>query len=136
MSSQAPIRVLICNRYTLFREGIRALLGEGIPIEVVAETATAHEAIVMVERFHPDVVLLDATTPDASGSESTRRMKAIDPRVSVVILSMKDDEVLRQRCLEAGADGFVSKKDQVWDLKRIINSVCGRRTGTAYTTGA
>ncbi|HWF08962.1 MAG TPA: response regulator transcription factor [Bryobacteraceae bacterium] len=131
MSSQGPIRVLICNRYTLFREGIRALLGEGIPMDVVAEACTAGEAILMVERLHPDVVLLDATTPDASGSESTRRMKAVDPEVSVVILSMNDDEILRQRCLEAGADGFVSKEDQAWHLKRIINNVCGRHTRTA-----
>lgn len=131
MSSRAPIRVLICNRYTLFREGIRALLTEGIPMDVVAETGNAREAIGMVERLHPDVVLLDATTPEVSGSESTRRLKAIDPRVSVLILSMNDDEALRQRCLEAGADGFIGKEDQAWHLKRVINDVCGRRTRTA-----
>lgn len=131
MSTQGPIRVLICNRFTLFREGIKALLGDGIPMDVVAEAGTAAEAILMVERFHPDIVLLDATTPDVSGSESTRRMKAVDPRVSVVILSMNDDEVLRQKCIDAGADGFVSKEDQAWHLRRIIRNVCGRRTHTA-----
>lgn len=131
MSSHAPIRILICNRYTLFRKGIRALLGQGIPMEIVGETGSAREAIVMVERFRPDVVLLDATAPDASGSESTRRIKAIDPRVKVLILSMNDDEALRERCLDAGADGFIGREDQTWHLKRIINDVCERRTRTA-----
>ena len=131
MSSQGPIRVVICNRYKLFREGIRALLGQGIPMDVVAETETAREAIAMVERFHPDIVLLDATTPDVSGTESTRQMKAIDPNLRVVVLSMNDDEALRDGCLAAGADGFVGREDQAWQLKSTINHVCGRRTRTA-----
>jgi DNA-binding NarL/FixJ family response regulator len=124
MVSSAPLKVLVCNKYSLFREGLRALLQQGVLMDVVAEADTASEAIRLTRRLKPDVVLLDATTTDMSGAESTRRIKAIDPHVQVVIVSMNDDEVLRSSCLEAGASGYISTEDQGWHLKKIINKAC------------
>lgn len=93
-------------------------------MDVVAEAGTASEAIQLTRRFRPDVVLLDATTNDMSGAESTRRLKAAHPHVQVVIVSMSDDEWLRSSCIEAGASGCISAEDQVWHLKKMINKVC------------
>ncbi len=124
MVSSAPLKVLVCNKYSLFRAGLRALLQQGVQMDVVAETSTASEAIQMTRRLKPDVVLLDATATDMSGSESTRRIKAIDPHVQVVIVSMNDDEFLISSCLDAGASGYISTEDQVWHLKKMINKVC------------
>ena len=104
------IGVLICNQYTLFREGIKALLEKETSIEIVGETSTAAEAIEQLERLKPDVVLMDVGTPDLTGFEATQRMKAIDPHVKVLILSVHEDEALISRCLEAG-DSFLSTND-------------------------
>jgi DNA-binding NarL/FixJ family response regulator len=118
---EKTIRVLLCNKYTLFREGIKALLIEGAAIEVVGETATAAQALELMERLRPDVVLLDATTSESS-SDVTRRMKAIDPEVEVVILSLADDEQLISGCLDAGAAGYIRKDDEPFKLRQAIST--------------
>jgi len=121
------IRVLLCNRHTLFREGIKALFLERTAIQVIGEAATARQALSLMKRLRPDVVLLDATTPDLSGSEVTRRIKVIDPRVEILILSLYDDEVLVSGCLEAGAAGYIRKNDEPVQLRRAISTAASRR---------
>ena len=121
------IRVLICNKYTLFREGIKALLEKGTPMEIVGEANTAAEAIEQLERLKPDVVLMDVGTPDLTGFEATQRMKAIHPDVKVLILSLYEDEALISRCLEGGASGYIRQHYRGAQLQSAIDAVC--RTG-------
>ena len=122
--TQKKIRVLICNRYLLFREGIKSLLRDGTLIEVVGEAGTARQAINQAARLRPDVVLMDLVTPDLSGSEATRRIKAVHPDVRVLILSLRDDEALVSRCVEAGASGYIPKDDHASHLQTAIDAVC------------
>jgi len=123
-SASKRIRVLICNKYTLFREGIKALLEQGTPIEIVGEASTAAEAIEQLERLKPDVVLMDVGTPDLTGFEATQRMKALDPNVKVLILSMYEDEALISRCLEAGASGYIRQNLRGAQLQSAIDAAC------------
>jgi NarL family two-component system response regulator LiaR len=117
------IRVLICNKHVLFREGIKSLLREGTLIEIVGEADTAREAIDQAARLRPDVVLMDLVTPDLSGSEATRRIKAVHPDARVLILSLSDDEILVSRCFEAGASGYIRKNDKTSQLRSAIDAV-------------
>jgi two-component system, NarL family, response regulator DegU len=118
------IRVLICNKYVLFREGIKSLLQDGMLIEVVGEADTARQAIDQAARLKPDVVLMDLVTPDLSGSEATRRIIAVHPDVRVLILSLRDDETLVSHCFEAGASGYIPKDDHALQLHSAIDAVC------------
>lgn len=122
---QGPIRVLICNKYNLFREGLRSLLENGLPMEVAGEAATAGEAIEVLKRTRVDVVLLDATAPDATGTDTIRLMKHISPESKILILSMDDDEPIVSGCLQAGALGAVTRTDTAHSLKLTIGRVCG-----------
>ena len=126
MARAKTIRVLLCNKHNLFREGIKALLPEKAHIEIVGEASSAASALAQLERLHPDVVLLDATTADSSGSETTRRIKAKDPNVEVLILSLYDDELLISNCLNAGAAGYIRKNDHPVRLKQAINAAYRR----------
>jgi len=119
------IRVLICNRYALFREGIKRLLDKEPLFEIVGEANTARQAIGQTARLRPDVVLMDLVTPDLSGSEATRRIKAVHPEVSVLILSLRDDETLVSHCFEAGASGYIRKNDHASQLQGAIDAACG-----------
>jgi len=125
-SAHRKIRVLICNQYVLFREGIKCLIGDGTLIEIVGEADTARQAIDQTARLRPDVVLMDLMTPDLSGFEATRRIKAVHPDVRVLILSLRDDDALASRCFEAGASGYVRPNDRAWQLQSAIDSVCAR----------
>jgi two-component system, NarL family, nitrate/nitrite response regulator NarL len=103
------------------------LLEKGTPIEIVGEANTAAEAIEQLERLKPDVVLMDAGTPDLTGFEATQRIKALDPSVKVLILSLYEDEALISRCLEAGASGYIRQHYRAAQLHSAIDAVC--RTG-------
>ncbi len=93
---------------------------------IVGEAATARQAIDSVQRLHPDVVLLDTTTPELPGPEATRRMKAIDPRIKILVTAMDDDQSLIPGCLRAGAAGYVDKNDGAVGLRSAIFHVCRR----------
>lgn len=129
--SVKPLRVLICNKYTLFREGLKALLQQGIVIEVAGEAVTAKDAIRQMATLKPDLVLLDATTPDATGAQTVRKLKSIDRNAKILILSMDDDEPLVRSCIEAGAAGYIRRSDSAFNLKRVINQACGREVRAA-----
>ena len=116
------IRVLLCNKHNLFREGIKALLEEKPSLEVVGEASTASDALRLMKTVRPDVVLMDETTSDASGPDAIRNFKEIDPAVEVLILSIHDDELLISNCLNAGAAGYIRKNDPPLHLKRAIDT--------------
>ena len=131
MKARRPSRVVICNHHTLFRDGIKALLEQTTSIEIVGEAPTARRALSLLERVQPDVVLMDTIMPDLTGSEAIRRIKALYPGVTVLILSLDGDEKLVSHCLEAGAYDYIRSNDQPVRLKRAINNACRRASHAA-----
>src|ERR1700691_2295998 len=97
-----PIRIVICTRHTLLREGIKALLAQEGPMEVAGEAVTATEGVTLLKRVLPDIVLMDPSASDLSVSEATRLMKAACPRVKVLILALDADAALIADCVRAG----------------------------------
>lgn len=116
-----PIRVLIYNPHTLFREGIKALL-QGAPIEIVGEARTGRHVSYLAQQLRPDVVLMDSATTDLTGSEATRRIKAVSPKTKILIVSLDDDEILASGCLRAGASGWIEKTSQPARLRSLIGA--------------
>lgn len=86
------ITVLVVDDQQLLRRGLRLLLGTEPGLEVVGEAADGREALAMVERFRPDVVLTDARMPGMDGLELVRALAALDPPVTAVVLTTFDDE--------------------------------------------
>lgn len=123
-NTRKQVKVIICNNYTLYREGIKSVFQQDGSIKVVGEANTANEAIEQLARLRPDAVLMDMTTPDLSGSEATRRIKLIDPNVKVLVLSLHDDEILTSLCMEAGADGCIPGDRSAWYLQNAIHAAC------------
>ena len=87
-----PIRILLADDHTVVRDGLRALLERESDMTVVAEAADGRECVQMAETEAPDVVVMDLAMPNMNGMEATRRLLAANARVSVVILSMHQDE--------------------------------------------
>jgi two-component system response regulator NreC len=103
------IKVLLCDDHTLFREGIKAILKDEPSIEIVGEAADGREAVAMARQLHPDVVLMDIAMPDLSGFDATRRILQANAKAKVIILTMYEEEEVINRCLGAGASGYVLK---------------------------
>lgn len=101
------IQVLIADDRPISRCGLRALLGTLPEVTVVGEAADGQEAVQLVEKLQPDVVLMDVCMPVLDGLEATRQIKSEWPEIKVVVISMyalSQDDVLA-----AGADTFLVK---------------------------
>jgi DNA-binding NarL/FixJ family response regulator len=118
-----PVRVLVVDDHQLFREGMRALLSSIEGAEVIGEAATGTEALELVARLSPDVVLMDVQMPDMSGLEATRRILAAEPGIGIVIVTMFEDDETVFAAMRAGARGYVLKGAGQADLLRAIEAV-------------
>ena len=103
------VKVLLCDDHTLFREGIKAILRDEPSIEIVGEAEDGRQAVKMAQELRPDVVLMDIAMPDLSGFDATRRILQTNPKIKVIILTMYEEEEVINRCLGAGASGYVLK---------------------------
>ncbi|MDH6576573.1 response regulator transcription factor [Kitasatospora sp. MAP5-34] len=123
-----PIRVLVADDQTVVREGIVMLLGLLPGIEVVGAAADGEEAVRLVERHAPDVVLMDLRMPRCDGVEATRRIRAAHPGTEVVILTTYADDDSLFPALQAGARGYLTKDAGGEEIARAIADV---RSGAA-----
>ena len=117
------MRVLIADDHGIVRSGLRLLLERQTDIEVVAEAADGAEARELAIRERPDLAILDVKMPKLTGLQATREIKAQAPEVSVLILSMHDDEGYLAEALEAGASGYVLKTQADTDLLAAVRAV-------------
>ncbi len=117
------IRVLIADDHDLVRMGVRRLLEEINGVSVVGEASNGEEAVKLVRREHPDIVLLDANMPGIGGLEATRRMLRYDPDVKIVVLSASCEDPLPQKFIEAGARGYLTKEGSLEEMERAIRKV-------------
>ena len=117
------MRVLIADDHGIVRSGIRLLIEREPDIEVVAEAADGAEARDLALRERPDLAILDVKMPKLTGLQATREIKAQAPEISVLILSMHDDERYLFEALKAGASGYVLKAQADTDLMAAIRAI-------------
>ena len=120
MSGQ--ISVLVIDDQWMIREGLASLAALADDIEVVTTGGDGTEAVELAEQHRPDVVLMDIRMPGIDGIEATRRIKAIDDRITVLMLTTFEDRDLIQRSFAAGAAGYLTKDIAAADLASSIRS--------------
>jgi len=111
-------RLVIADDSPHARNGQRAILAMQPGIEVIAEAADGREAICLVEKSHPDGVLLDVRMPVMDGLDAARRIKSRWPEIKVIVLSMY--ATYREEALAAGADAFLVKGCPVEELLNAV----------------
>lgn len=117
------ITIVLVDDQELLRRGVRLLLEAAGGIEVVAEAADGHEALAMIAKHGPEVVLADARMPGMDGVELVRRCARDHPQVPVVILTTFDSDELVRDAVRAGAAGFLLKDVSPERLADAITSV-------------
>ncbi len=122
-----PVRLLICDDHDVVREGIRALLSHRDDITVVAEAATAADAIEAAARETPDVVIMDVRLPDGSGVEACRSIREILPATRVIMLTSYPDDEALYASIVAGASGYLLKQSRGRALVEAVQTVASGR---------
>lgn len=123
--SGARIRVVIVEDHTLMRDGTRQILQQHPDFEVVGEVGRGDEAVELIERLAPDVVLLDMRLPGMNGLEVTRAVTKLHKEIRVLVLSAYDDEEYVAEALNAGASGYMLKTTpgaKLVDAVRAVHS--------------
>jgi DNA-binding NarL/FixJ family response regulator len=118
-----PVRILIADDHTLFRDGLCALLGSIPDTEVVGEASTGMEVRDQAATFAPDVVLMDIQMPDMNGIEATRRILQENPEIGVIVLTMFEDDDSVFAAMRAGARGYILKGAGQAEMLRAIRAV-------------
>jgi two-component system, NarL family, response regulator NreC len=123
------IRLLLVDDHAVVRSGLKMLLENERDVEIIGEAASASEAIEAALRLKPNVILMDIGLPDLSGIDATREIKKQIPDVSIVALTIHEDEEYFFKMLESGASGYVPKRAAPEELLTAIR-VAG--TGQVY----
>lgn len=103
-------RLLLIDDHAVVRSGLRMLLENQPGLEIVGEAGTGREALALVKQLQPNIVLMDIGLPDMSGIEVTRQIKQQWPTVSIVALTIHEDEEYFFKMLQAGVSGYVPKR--------------------------
>lgn len=117
------IRVVIAEDHHVIREALVRMLQTSSMIEVVGEAATGSEALVMVAKHNPDVLLLDVSMPEMDGIRALAELSTHDRTTRTLMLTMHDDEAHGVRAMRAGAAGYLKKSANAEELLDAITRV-------------
>ncbi len=122
------IRVIIADDHQLVRQGFQALLARTKDIQVIAEARDGKEAVELVQRHSPDVIVMDLNMPGLGGLKAAEQIHASGSQAQVLILSMYSDESLVRDALRHGAKGYLLKHNSYTELVTAIRAVDQGRT--------
>ncbi|GAE95074.1 transcriptional regulator [Gracilibacillus boraciitolerans JCM 21714] len=115
--------IVLIDDHKLFREGVKRILELETGFNVLAEGDDGSQALELVKKHKPDVVLMDINMPDVNGVEATAELLEKYPGVKVIILSIHDDENYVTHALKSGAQGYLLKEMDSDDLIDAITVV-------------
>jgi DNA-binding NarL/FixJ family response regulator len=119
----STLGIVIVDDHSVVRRGVRALLESQPGWVVLAEAETGREAVEVVKRLQPDIVVIDLSLPGLNGLDATRQIVKESPRTEVLVLTMHHSEELVRDVLHAGARGYVLKSDADASLISAVDSL-------------
>jgi DNA-binding NarL/FixJ family response regulator len=117
-------RIVICDDQQPYRELLKVLLGPEVGFEVVGEAVNGSDAIDVVRRLQPDVLILDVAMPVMDGIEALPHIREVAPKTGVLVLTGLSSAGIRQRALDAGARLVVEKGTDADALAEHVREAC------------
>lgn len=117
------IRVVVVDDHQLFRQGVIGILQTAPDMEVVGEADNGRDAVTVVERVSPDVLIMDLVMPIMNGMEATQRVRALGVAPRILILTVNEEERSLYDAVRNGAQGYVIKTVDPDDLLDVIRQV-------------
>lgn len=122
------IRVLIAEDHLMVRSGIRALLEKSGDLNILGEASNGQEAVEMVERLKPDVLIMDIMMPRLNGIQAAENIRKLRLPTYILLLSMYSDEGLVYQALQSGVKGYVLKSSVSDELLWAVQAVAKGKT--------
>ncbi len=119
----APIRLLIVDDHTLFRQGLLSLLRSEPRFEVAGQATNGEQALQMARELTPDVILMDVRMPGMDGVETTHRLLEVMPHARVLMLTVSEDDQPLLTAIQVGARGYILKNAGADELFQAIQRV-------------
>lgn len=117
------ITVVLADDHGIVRKGIRLLISNDETIDIVGEATSGTEALKMVEKFDPDVLIADISMPEMTGIQVTQTLQDNDSLTKVLILSTHNDEEYIVRSFDAGALGYLPKDSDEDELTKAVKTI-------------
>lgn len=117
------IKIMVVDEHKILREGLATLIAKQPDMEIVGEATDGREALDLVEKNTPDLILMDVTMPNLNGIEATRKIKAKQPEIEIIALSLHSDRRFVLGMIGAGASGYLIKQCTFDELVLAINTV-------------
>ena len=108
------IRILLNTEFSLHED-----------LEIVGEAENGREAIVLADRHHPDVIVLDLAMPEMDGLEALPEIRKVSPESQVIVLSSYDAGSIQRMAISLGARRFVDKGKLPWQIADVVKDVAG-----------
>ncbi len=116
-------RVFIIDDHAVFRDGLSELINRTPDLAICGEASSAEEALEKIEASRPDVATVDLTLGDMSGLELLKKLKPRYPSLPLLVLSMHDERFYAERCLRAGAMGYIMKLEPIEAVELAVRQV-------------
>src|SRR6266542_5878832 len=128
MTGQAELnspkrRVFIVDDHPILRQGITQLINQEKDLMVCWESETAREALAVLAKAKPDIMMVDISLKNSDGIELIKNIRATSPALPVLVLSMHEESLYAERALRAGAGGYIMKQEATGKVLTAIRSV-------------
>ena len=116
-------RIFIVDDHPIVRQGLMQLINNESDLVVCGQGEDAYQALKIIRQLKPDLTLLDISLKDTGGIELLKELRAQDPNLQVLILSMHDESLYAERALRAGARGYIMKQEAPQTLLEAVRKV-------------
>lgn len=116
-------RILLVDDHAIVREGFAEIINGKPDLQVCGHASTAGRALESVHRLKPDLVVVDLSLQGGSGLDLIKQIKSVHPQLPMLVLSMHDEALYAERCLRAGALGYVMKQEETDTVMQAIRRV-------------
>ncbi len=118
-------KVLIVDDHPIVRQGLRSLIDQEQDLHVCGESGSAGEALKALSSLKPDLLLVDISLKGPDGLELTKSIRALEPELPILIVSMHDETLYAERVLRAGANGYIMKEEVAQSVVKAVRKVLG-----------
>jgi DNA-binding NarL/FixJ family response regulator len=121
-------KIFIADDHTIIRDGLRRIIEEVHGYKVVGETGDGLHILPLIRKLKPDIILLDISMPNLRGIEAIHKIRKVDKKVKILVLTMHKNEDYVYECFISGAQGYILKDDAATELMFAIESIKRNKT--------